>query len=67
MPKKYTSNRLGRKTEVENLPTIVEESEVYYKKKNSRDGKYTLWKPLFSDTPELAIVLYPKKERSDSQ
>ena len=37
--KKRVHTGLGRKTEVENLPNSVVESEVYFKKKNSRDGK----------------------------
>ena len=51
--KKRVHTGLGRKTEVENLPNIVEESEVYLK----RDGKvYFIWKPSFADTPELVIA-----------
>ena len=45
----------------------VEESEVYFKKKNSRDGKNTLWKPLFADTPELVISIVPKNKGRKGQ
>ena len=59
MPKKFTNTGLGSKTEVKNLQNIVDVSEVDFKKNDRRDGKYTLWKLLFADTPQPVISIAP--------